>query len=160
MPLTYNLQVELFDVWGIDYMGSFPKSHNCEYILVAVDYVSKWVEAMTCRANAKHTRKMFQEIILSRFGIPRMVIIHGGSHFIESAFRNFLKKLRSKWLGPYHVIDTSPHGAIMIQDDDGNAFKVNGHRLKLFDHNKALDKEIVIIYLIKSHIGQIGSWAH
>ena len=46
MPLTYSLQVELFDVWGINYMGPFPKSHNCEYILVIVDYVSKLVEAL------------------------------------------------------------------------------------------------------------------
>ncbi|GJS83235.1 reverse transcriptase domain-containing protein [Tanacetum coccineum] len=45
MPLT-NIQVcEIFDVWGIDFMGSFPKSHKLEYILVAVDYVSKWAEA-------------------------------------------------------------------------------------------------------------------
>ena len=35
-------------------------------------------------------------------------------------------KLRSKWLGVYHVINTSSHGAITIQDDDGNIFKVNG----------------------------------
>ena len=42
-PLNYNLQVELFDVWGIDYMGPFVKSQGCEYILVAVDYVFKWV---------------------------------------------------------------------------------------------------------------------
>jgi hypothetical protein len=48
MPLTYNLQVELFDVWGIDFMGPFQKSYDCEYILVAVDYVSKWVEALPC----------------------------------------------------------------------------------------------------------------
>jgi hypothetical protein len=41
MPLHYNLQVEIFDVWGIDFMGPFPKSHDSEYILVAVDYVSK-----------------------------------------------------------------------------------------------------------------------
>jgi hypothetical protein len=40
MPLTTNLQIEPFDVWGIDYMGSFPKSGKFEYILVAVDYVS------------------------------------------------------------------------------------------------------------------------
>ena len=46
-----------------------------------------------------------------------------------------LGKLRSKWQRPYHVIDTSPHGAITIQDDDGNSYKVNGQRLKLFlDH--------------------------
>ena len=50
MPLQNNLQVELFDVWGIDFMGPFPKSYDCEYILVVVDYVSKWVEsnAMPC----------------------------------------------------------------------------------------------------------------
>ncbi|GJW18119.1 reverse transcriptase domain-containing protein [Tanacetum coccineum] len=44
MPLN-NIQVcEIFDVWGIDFMGPFPKSHKFEYILVAVDYVSKWAE--------------------------------------------------------------------------------------------------------------------
>ena len=64
MPLTNNLQIELFDVWGIVYMGPFPKSKNYEYILVAVDYVSKWVEAMPCRAtDAKNSKKMFEEII-------------------------------------------------------------------------------------------------
>ena len=35
-------------------------------------------------------------------------------------------KLRNKWLGPYHIIDTSSHGAITIQDDNDNAYKVNG----------------------------------
>jgi hypothetical protein len=56
MPLVNNPQVELFDVWGIDYMGPFPKSYDVEYILVAVDYVSKWVEALPYRvADAKHS---------------------------------------------------------------------------------------------------------
>jgi hypothetical protein len=58
MPLTNNLQIELFDAWGIDFMGPFPNSGNCEYILVAVDYVSKWVEALPCRTNdSKHAKK-------------------------------------------------------------------------------------------------------
>ena len=58
-------------------------------------------------------------------------------------------KLRSKWQGPYQVIDTSSHGAIRIQDDDGNTYKVNGQRLNLFlDHNKALDEEIDMINLV------------
>jgi hypothetical protein len=48
MPLMNNLQVKLFDVWGIDFMGPFPKSKDVEYILVAMDYVSKWVEALPC----------------------------------------------------------------------------------------------------------------
>jgi hypothetical protein len=57
-------------------MGLFPKSKNYEYILVAVDYVSKWVEAMPCRAaNAKNSKKMFEETIFPRFGVPRMVVM-------------------------------------------------------------------------------------
>jgi len=44
-------------------------------------------------------------------------------------------KLRSKWEGLYLVIDAVTHGAVTLQDNDGNVFKVNGHRLKLFyDH--------------------------
>ncbi|XP_070017285.1 uncharacterized protein [Nicotiana sylvestris] len=39
---------------GIDFMGPFPPSNSCEYILVAVDYVSKWVEAMATRKNDAH----------------------------------------------------------------------------------------------------------
>ncbi|CAL9012077.1 unnamed protein product, partial [Prunus brigantina] len=44
MPLNNILVVELFDVWGIDFMGPFPSSFGYIYILVAVDYVSKWLE--------------------------------------------------------------------------------------------------------------------
>ena len=51
MPLQNNLQVELFDVWGINYMAPFQRSRDTEFILVAVDYVSKWVEALPCRAT-------------------------------------------------------------------------------------------------------------
>ena len=40
--------------------------------------------------------------------------------------------LRSKWEGPFKVVKTSSHGAITIQDDEGNTFKVNGQRLKVF----------------------------
>jgi hypothetical protein len=48
MPLTTNLQIDIFDVWGIDFMGPFLNSEGCKYILVAVDYASKWVEALPC----------------------------------------------------------------------------------------------------------------
>ncbi|CAM8923030.1 unnamed protein product [Rhodiola kirilowii] len=46
MPQQSILPVEIFDVWGIDYMGPFPSSFGNRFILVAVDYVSKWVEAV------------------------------------------------------------------------------------------------------------------
>jgi hypothetical protein len=46
MPLNLILVIEIFDCWGIDFMGSFPPSFGFLYILVAVDYVSKWIEAI------------------------------------------------------------------------------------------------------------------
>ena len=46
MPLNYSLVVEPFDVWGFDYMGPFPSSNGYTHILVVVDYVTKWVEAI------------------------------------------------------------------------------------------------------------------
>jgi len=91
MPLTNNLQIELFDVWRIDYMGPFPPSKKCEFILVAVDYVSKWVEALPCKhADNISSKSMFQEIIFPRFGVPRVVISDGGSHFIDKRFEHYL----------------------------------------------------------------------
>src|SRR6185437_13257038 len=116
MPLQNILQIELFDVWGIDFMGPFPKSYDSEYILVAVDYVSKWVEAMPCRAaDSKHARRMFQEIIFPRFGTPRMVISDGGSHFIDKTFQNFLKEL-----GAEHNIATPYHPQTNDQAETSN----------------------------------------
>ena len=47
--LNNILVFELFDVWGIDFMGPFPSSYSNKFILVAVDYVSKWVEVVLCR---------------------------------------------------------------------------------------------------------------
>jgi len=41
----------VFDVWGIDFMGPFPVSFGFTYILLVVDYVSKWVEAKATGTN-------------------------------------------------------------------------------------------------------------
>ena len=51
MPLTLILVIEIFDCWGIDFLGTFPQSNGFLYILVALDYVSKWVEAIPMRTN-------------------------------------------------------------------------------------------------------------
>jgi hypothetical protein len=57
-------------------------------------------------------------------------------------------KLRSKWLGPYLVVDTT-HGAIMIQDEEGNLHKVNGPHLKLFlEHDKLINEDIDMIEIV------------
>jgi hypothetical protein len=97
-------------------MGPFPKSQDYEYILVAVDYISKWVEAMPCRAaDAKHARKMFHEIIFPRFCTPCMVISDGGSHFIDKTFKAFLKEL-----GAMHNIATPYHPQTSGQAETSN----------------------------------------
>ena len=71
MPLTVTQDVEVFDCWGIDFVGPFPPSFTNEYILVGVDYVSKWVEAIPCaRADAKTVVTFLKKNIFSRFGSP------------------------------------------------------------------------------------------
>ena len=51
MSLNPVLQIEIFDCQGIDFMGSFPSSFRYTFILVTIDYVSKWVEAIPCRTT-------------------------------------------------------------------------------------------------------------
>jgi transposase InsO family protein len=97
-------------------MGPFPKSKQCEYILVAVDYVLKWVEALPCRAaDSNHAKRMFAEIIFPRFGVPHMVISDGGSHFIDSKFQLFLHNH-----GVHHNVATPYHPQTSGQAETSN----------------------------------------
>ena len=74
-------------------MGPFPLSYGYEYILVAVDYVSKWVEAMATRTNDhKVVIKFIQQNISSQFGCPRAIISDGGTHFTNRYFESLMKK--------------------------------------------------------------------
>jgi len=75
MSLSTIIVVEIFDVWGIDFMGPFPSSFGNEYIPLAVDYISKWIEAIPSKTNdAKVVVKFFRENIFARFGMPRAII--------------------------------------------------------------------------------------
>ena len=66
------LEVEIFDVWGIDFMGPFPNSFGNQFILVDVDYVSKWIEAVPTKTNDnKVVVKFLKDNIFSRFGTPQ-----------------------------------------------------------------------------------------
>ncbi|KAK1561475.1 hypothetical protein QYE76_018163, partial [Lolium multiflorum] len=94
MPMNYTLVIEPFDCWGFDFMGPFPSSDgNTHHILVAVDYVTKWVEAIpTKSADGETSIKMLVDIIFPRFGVPRYIMTDGGSHFIHGGFRKTLAK--------------------------------------------------------------------
>ena len=105
MPLQGILLVQLFDVWGMDFMGPFPVSFGNIYILLAVDYVSKWVEAAACPKNDANTVVGFlQRNILSRFETPRTIISDGGSHFANKVF----DKLMSRY-GIKHIMSLAYH---------------------------------------------------
>ena len=105
MPLKPILVVDLFNVWGIDFMGPFPSSFGYIYILVGDDYVSKWVEAVPYRAaDHRVVLKFLKENIFSRFGVPKAIISDGGSHFCNKPFENLLAKygVKHKVATPYH----------------------------------------------------------
>jgi hypothetical protein len=105
MSLNPILIVEIFYVCGIDFMGLFRNSFGCLYILVAVDYMSKWVEAVACKTNDHKVGVQFlKDTIFARFGTPRAIISDGGKHFYNRIFEQLMKKyfITHKFATPYH----------------------------------------------------------
>ena len=74
-------------------MGPFPPSFGNQYILLTVDYVSKWVEAIACPINDVNTIVEFiQRNILSKFGAPMTIISDEESHFANKLFAKLMSK--------------------------------------------------------------------
>jgi len=91
MPLQNIQEIEVFDCWGIDFIGPLSSSFSNEYILLAVEYVSRWVEATaTQKANAKTVIKFLKRNIFTRFGTPRILISDVGSHFCNAQLQKVL----------------------------------------------------------------------
>nr|GEU91886.1 reverse transcriptase domain-containing protein [Tanacetum cinerariifolium] len=80
MPQNSIQTCEIFDVWGIDFMGPFPSSRGNKYILVAVDYLSKWVKAKVFPTNDARVVYNFLKSLFARFGSPRAIIIDRGEN--------------------------------------------------------------------------------
>lgn len=76
--------------WGIDFMGPFVSFFNNLYILPAMDYVPKWVEAIFVPTN--DTKVMLKKNIFSRFKIPRTIISNEECHFCNRQFEALLSK--------------------------------------------------------------------
>jgi len=74
-------------------VGPFPNLFRNQYILVAVDYVSKWAEAIPTRTNDNRVVfKYLKENIFSRFGTPRAIISDNETHFCNRAFEVLMRK--------------------------------------------------------------------
>ncbi|GJT32462.1 reverse transcriptase domain-containing protein [Tanacetum coccineum] len=104
MPQNAIQVCEIFDVWGIDFMGPFPSSRGNKYILVAVDYLSKWVEAKALPTNDARVVVKFLKSLFARFGTPRAIISDRGTYFCNDQFA----KVMSKY-GVTHRLATAYH---------------------------------------------------
>ncbi|GJY64158.1 reverse transcriptase domain-containing protein [Tanacetum coccineum] len=92
MPQNAIQVCEIFDIWGIDFMGPFPSSKGNKYILVAVDYLSKWVEAKALPTNDARVVVKFLKSLFARFGTPRAIISDCGTHFCNDQFAKVMSK--------------------------------------------------------------------
>ncbi|RDX95499.1 Tf2-8, partial [Mucuna pruriens] len=98
MPQQPILFCEVFDVWGIDFMEPFPVSNGYLYILLAIDYVSRWTN------DAKVVVDFLKFNIFCRFGVLKALISDQGSHFYNRAMSSLLHKY-----GVVHRIAISYH---------------------------------------------------
>ncbi|GKA97354.1 reverse transcriptase domain-containing protein [Tanacetum coccineum] len=104
MPQNSIQVCEIFDVWGIDFMGPFPSSRGNKYILVAVDYLSKWVKAKALPTNDARVVCKFLKSLFARFGAPRAIISDRGTHFCNDQFAKVMLKY-----GVTHRLSTAYH---------------------------------------------------
>ena len=105
MPQSGILKLELLDVWGIDFMGPFPPSHRNVYILVAVAYVSKWVEAISNPTNdSKVVIKFLKKNVFISFGTPRALLSDNGTHFCNKPLESLLRRY-----GVFHKMAMPKH---------------------------------------------------
>ncbi|GJU15754.1 reverse transcriptase domain-containing protein [Tanacetum coccineum] len=95
---------KIFDVWGIDFMGPFPSSNGNKYILVAIDYMSKWVEAQAFPTNDARNVVNFLKKLFTRFGIPKALISDRGTHFFNYQMERAMKRY-----GVIHRFSTAYH---------------------------------------------------
>ncbi|GKC24935.1 reverse transcriptase domain-containing protein [Tanacetum coccineum] len=125
MPQNAIQVCEIFDVWGIDFMGPLPSSRGNKYILVAVDYLSKWVEAKALPTNDAQVVVKFLKSLFARFGTPCAIISDRGTHFCNDQFAKVMLKygVTHHLFITYHPqmsgqVEVSNHGSWSDKLDD------------------------------------------
>ncbi|XP_025661628.2 uncharacterized protein [Arachis hypogaea] len=105
IPQQTMLFCEIFYVWGIDFMGTFPNSNSFLYLLLAVDYVSKWVETIPTQMDDTNVVLSFvRNNIICRFRSPRAMVSDQGSHFCNKRMQGLMNKY-----GIIHKVATANH---------------------------------------------------
>ena len=108
MPLRPMLATRAFAKWGIDFVGPIkpPARHtHAEYIIVATDYLTKWVELKaTVKNDARTTAKFLYEYVIVRFGIPIEIVSDQGVHFVNEVIEFLLAEFMviHRRSAPYH----------------------------------------------------------
>nr|GFA09423.1 reverse transcriptase domain-containing protein [Tanacetum cinerariifolium] len=104
MPYNFIQICKIFDLWSIDFMGPFPSSKGNKYILVAIDYLSKWVEAKALPTNDARVVVKFLKSLFSRFCTSKAIISDRGTYFCNDQFLRVMAKY-----GVIHRLSTSYH---------------------------------------------------
>eukprot|EP00257_Ricinus_communis_P022754 XP_015582576.1 uncharacterized protein K02A2.6-like [Ricinus communis] len=92
MPQTSIQAVEIFDVWGIDFIGPFPSSYGNKNILVVIEYFSKWAEVQAFPTDDGRVVTRFIKRLFATFGTPRVLISDKGTHFSTTQLEKVLKR--------------------------------------------------------------------
>nr|GEY55462.1 reverse transcriptase domain-containing protein [Tanacetum cinerariifolium] len=100
---------------GIDFMGPFPSLRGNKYILVAIDYFSKWVEVKALPTNDARVVVKFLKSLFARFGTPRAIISDRGTHFCNYQFAKVMTKY-----GVTHRLATAYHPQMSGQVEVSN----------------------------------------
>nr|GEZ13185.1 reverse transcriptase domain-containing protein [Tanacetum cinerariifolium] len=144
MPQNSIQVCKIFDVWGIDFMGPFPGSKGNKYILVSVDYLSKWVEAKAYENSLIYKERMKKlhdaKIKNHIFNIGDQVLL------FNSRLKISLGKLKSRWSCPFTIFEIYPYGTAKLVYPDGCNFKVNYHRLKHYHGGDLPPLEILDVH--------------
>nr|GEY80058.1 reverse transcriptase domain-containing protein [Tanacetum cinerariifolium] len=104
MPQNVIQVRKIFDVWGIDFMGPFSSLRGNRYILVAVDYLSKWVEVKALPTNDARVVVKFLKSVFARFKTPRAILSDRETYFCNDK----VAKVMSKY-GVTHRLATDYH---------------------------------------------------
>nr|GEX62719.1 reverse transcriptase domain-containing protein [Tanacetum cinerariifolium] len=153
-PKEINEAFPLKTLNMVSFHEPFPSSRGNKYILVAIDYLSKWVEAKALPTNDARVVCKFLKYLFARFGTPRAIISDRGTHFCNDQFTKvmlkygvthrlatayhpqnsglkiFSSKLKTRWSGPFTITQVFPYGTVELSQTDGPNFMVNGYRLK------------------------------